>query len=139
MSIRDLVLDPRTSIDDEVASLVDDKSYGAMLRHLQKYGFWQGPKPALYEHQRRAVETVAAYISADPHLPERPHLREAALLKLPTGSGKSGIVAVLGRCLPKVMCTICRGASDGAAFAKRLWIRWSATSASTKASLRRSC
>jgi superfamily II DNA or RNA helicase len=29
-------------------------------------------------------------------------VREAALLKLPTGTGKSGIVAVLARCLPKV-------------------------------------
>src|SRR5689334_5444072 len=100
MRIRDLVSDPRTSIDDEVAASVDEKSYGAMLRHLQKYRFWEGTKPALYEHQRRAVETVAAYIAADPHLPERPTLREAALLKLPTGTGKSGIVAVIARCLP---------------------------------------
>lgn len=106
MSIRDLLLDPRTSIDDEVAASVDEKSYGAMVRHLQKYRFWEGTKPALYEHQRRAIETVAAYIAANPHLPERPNLREAALLKLPTGTGKSGIVAVLARCLPSVKRTL---------------------------------
>jgi hypothetical protein len=107
MGLRDLVLDPRTSIDDEVVASIDDKSFGVILRHLQKYWLWDGAsKPALYEHQRRAIETVAAYISADPHLPERPNLREAALLKLPTGTGKSGIVAVLGRCLPTVNRTL---------------------------------
>lgn len=106
MGIRDLVHDLRTSIDDEVAASVDGKSYGATVRYLQKYRFWEGAKPTLYEHQRRAIETVAAYIAADPHLPERPNLREAALLKLPTGTGKSGIVAVLGRCLPTVNRTL---------------------------------
>ncbi|MDA9488844.1 DEAD/DEAH box helicase [Bradyrhizobium sp. CCBAU 11361] len=106
MGIRDLVHDLRTSIDDEVAASVDKNSYGAMVRHLQKYRFWEGAKPTLYEHQRRAIETVAAYIDADPHLPERPNLKEAALLKLPTGTGKSGIVTVLARCLPSVKRTL---------------------------------
>src|SRR5258708_21574096 len=118
MGIRDLVHDLRTSVDDEVAASVDDKSYGATVRYLQKYRFWEGAKPALYEHQRRAIETVAAYIAADPHLPERPNLIEAALLKLPAGTGKSGIVAVLGRCLPTVNRALVLTPREGSALSK---------------------
>jgi superfamily II DNA or RNA helicase len=107
MGIKDLVNDPRTSIDEEIASTVDAGIFSAALRRLQQYGFWSvRSKPALWEHQRQAVGTIAAYLSADPHLPERPNLREAALLKLPTGTGKSGIVAVLARCLPEVNRTL---------------------------------
>ena len=87
MGIRDLVNDPRTSIDEAVASSVDAGTFSAAMRRLQQYGFWSGrSKPALWEHQRQAIETVVAYLSADPHLAERPNLREAALLKLPTGT-----------------------------------------------------
>src|SRR5258706_5020843 len=101
MGIRDLVNDPRTSIDDAVAASVDAAAFGAALRRLQQYNLWDdAAKPALFEHQRRAIETVAAYLSADPHLPQRPNLREAAPLKLPTRTGKAGIVAELRRCLP---------------------------------------
>src|SRR4051795_6776130 len=107
MGIRDLIDDPRTSIDDAVARTVDAAAFAQALRWLQRYKFWENQaKPALYEHQQRAIETVVAYLSANPHLPERPTLREAALLKLPTGTGKSGIVAVLGRCLPNVRRTL---------------------------------
>jgi hypothetical protein len=107
MGIRDLINDPRTSIDEAVASSLDAGTFPAAVRRLQQYGFWTlGSKRALWEHQRRAIETVVAYLSADPHLPERPNLREAALLKLPTGTGKSGIIAVLARCLPSVNRTL---------------------------------
>jgi superfamily II DNA or RNA helicase len=107
MGIKDLVNDPRTSIDEAVASSVDAGAFSAAMRRVQQYGFWSGrSKPALWEHQRQAIETVVAYLSADPHLPERPNLREAALLKLPTGTGKSGIIAVLARCLPDVNRTL---------------------------------
>jgi hypothetical protein len=42
-----------------------------------------------WAHQRTTIETVSAYLAADPHLPEKPAVREAALLKLPTGTRKS--------------------------------------------------
>jgi hypothetical protein len=87
MGIKDLINDSRTSIDKAVASSVDAGTFSAGMRRLHQYGFWSGrSKPALWEHQRQAIETVVAYLSADPHLPERPNLREAALLKLPTGT-----------------------------------------------------
>lgn len=107
MGIRDLVRDPRTSINDDVAALIDASAFAESSRQLERYRFWDtSSKPALYEHQRRAIQTIIAYLSADPHLPERPTLREAALLKLPTGTGKSGIVAVLARCLPTISRTL---------------------------------
>jgi superfamily II DNA or RNA helicase len=104
MSIKSLIDDQRTSINEDIASLVDEPAFSAALRHLSHFAFWTAMprRKALWEHQRAAIETMLAYLCADPHLPERPQVREAALLKLPTGTGKSGIVAVLARCLPKV-------------------------------------
>ena len=82
-SAKDLIGDPQTSIDDEVAASIDAAAFGRTLRRLQQYEFWDtASKPALHGHQQRAVETVVAYISADPHLPERPTLREARKLSM---------------------------------------------------------
>ncbi|PTC00789.1 hypothetical protein C9975_05635 [Thalassospira xiamenensis] len=58
--------------------------------------------PSLWEHQRIAISTSVAYLCGEKSLPERIEHKEAALLKLPTGTGKSGIVSVLARCLPNV-------------------------------------
>lgn len=108
MFIRDVANDERNSIKDEVVGMVDDRKFSAVATHLRRYKFWSssGKTKPLWEHQRGAIETAAAYLIADPHLPERQSLREAALLKLPTGTGKSGIVAVLSRCLPQVKRTL---------------------------------
>lgn len=108
MGFKELKRDVRTSIDVDVAKLVDARRFAALLRHLEGFEFWKpsGRRKQLWEHQRTAVETVAAYLVADPHLLQRPALREAALLKLPTGTGKSGVVAVLARCLPDVKRTL---------------------------------
>lgn len=104
MGLKDLIADERTSIDEKIARAVDSSVFSAAVDALARFQFWEGSgrRKALWAHQRRAIETVAAYLAADPHLPERPAVREAALLKLPTGTGKSGIVAVLARCPPKV-------------------------------------
>jgi hypothetical protein len=48
MGIKDLVNDPRTSIDEAVASSVDAGAFSAAMRRVQQYGFWSGrSKPAL--------------------------------------------------------------------------------------------
>jgi hypothetical protein len=96
MSIRDVAEDERNSIKNEVVGMVDDRKFAAVASHLRRFEFWNasGRRKPLWEHQRGAIETAVAYLIADPHLPERKTLREAALLKLPTGTGKSGIVAV---------------------------------------------
>ncbi|MER9578553.1 DEAD/DEAH box helicase family protein [Mesorhizobium sp. M0400] len=74
------------------------------MRYLGGYSFWDGEEgsPRLWEHQQAAIATVVAYLNGDKAIPERPEQKEAALLKLPTGTGKSGIIAVLARCLPNV-------------------------------------
>ncbi|MDT3683703.1 MAG: DEAD/DEAH box helicase family protein [Pseudorhodoplanes sp.] len=108
MGLKDLERDERTSIDANVVKLVNIRRFTAILHHLEAFKFWNPPdrRKPLWEHQRAAVETVTAYLAADPHLPHRLTLREAALLKLPTGTGKSGVVAVLARCLPDVKRTL---------------------------------
>ncbi|MCV0386471.1 MAG: DEAD/DEAH box helicase family protein [Nitrobacter sp.] len=74
------------------------------MAQLARYGFWSqtGASPHLWDHQKAAIGTVVAYLNANRAIPERPEHQEAALLKLPTGTGKSGIIAVLARCLPNV-------------------------------------
>lgn len=101
MKLRTLVADERTSLDFEA---IDAKAFRLAIRHLSGYAFWNGVEgtPHLWEHQQAAIATVVAYLNGDKAILERPEQKEAALLKLPAGTGKSGIVAVLARCLPDV-------------------------------------
>lgn len=48
----------------------------------------------LWHHQREAVEVVRNYIRYFPNY----HEPSSALVRMPTGTGKSGIIAVLARC-----------------------------------------
>ncbi|WP_188720512.1 DEAD/DEAH box helicase [Actibacterium pelagium] len=84
--------------------VIDAQAFCQDIRRLQSYGFWEAAEgaPGLWEHQQAAIATVVAYLNGDKTIPERAEQIEAALLKLPTGTGKSGIVAVLARCLPNV-------------------------------------
>ena len=101
MNLRTLVADERTSLEVEA---IDAEAFSQAIRHLSSYSFWDGMEgtPRLWEHQQAAIGTVVAYLNGDKAIPERPEHKEATLLKLPTGTGKSGIVAVLARCLPNV-------------------------------------
>jgi superfamily II DNA or RNA helicase len=99
--LKKLIADERTSLD---LHAIDAKGFEKSIEHLRSYRFWEGKggAPHLWEHQRAAIATAVAYLNGDKALPEQPQLKEAALLKLPAGTGKSGIVAVLTRSLPKV-------------------------------------
>lgn len=101
MNLNELISDERNSIRGHG---IDGRAYSQSLRHLRRYNFWGGAEdaPHLWEHQKAAIATVVAYLHGDKQIPERPEHTEAALLKLPTGTGKSGIVAILARCLPEV-------------------------------------
>jgi superfamily II DNA or RNA helicase len=101
MNLKKLIKDERTSIGLDG---IDVPAYRRDLSHLKGYVYWDGAEntPRLWEHQQAAISTVVAYINGDKRIPERPEQKEAALLKLPTGTGKSGIIAVLARCLPDV-------------------------------------
>lgn len=91
----------RTSIDDKVT--VDSKAYNRTIKRLEQFKFWDGCAPilGLWDHQKSSVALGVAYLNADRSLPTDRGLTEAALIKLPTGTGKSGIVAVLSRCIPE--------------------------------------
>jgi hypothetical protein len=104
VNLDDLIVDPRTSLDESIRPAIDQGAFKRDVRHLSHFNFWDASltRPHLWDHQRAAIGTVVAYINGDKSIPERPDHREAALLKLPTGTGKSGIIAVAARCLPHV-------------------------------------
>jgi hypothetical protein len=76
---------------------------------------WQG----LFPHQREAVDLISRYLSRE--LVPRPRNRnrqksqggvEAGLVRMPTGSGKSGIIAVVAQCLPAARSCLIVSPSD---------------------------
>ena len=98
--------------DDELNSLqrdavsLDEARFAKLLKHLHGYRFWSSgtggmPRP-LWDHQRRAISLSVAYLAANKELTAEGGAIEAALIKMPTGTGKSGVIAVLCRCLPDV-------------------------------------
>jgi superfamily II DNA or RNA helicase len=104
MDFEDLVTDTRTSFGDEHRAVIDLDRFHAQVSHLKSHSFWDGRaaiKP-LWDHQKIALGSMVAYLNGEKTIPEREDHTEAALLKLPTGTGKSGIVAVLSRCLPDI-------------------------------------
>ncbi|KWB24974.1 hypothetical protein WL32_08310 [Burkholderia cepacia] len=99
MDLGKLQQDRRTSLDKAV---IDKPAYDKSLGELRNFSFWSPPKNGLWEHQKIAICTAIAYIHGGKELPGRQGVTEAALLKLPTATGKSGIIAVIARCLDTV-------------------------------------
>ncbi|WP_440830695.1 DEAD/DEAH box helicase [Pseudomonas fragariae (ex Marin et al. 2024)] len=101
MNLKELLADARTSLQ---AESVNAAEFAKDLKRLKRFSFWAGAEgePQLWEHQRAAISTIVAYLNGDKSVPEWPSQKEAALLKLPTGTGKSGVIAVLARCIPKI-------------------------------------
>ncbi|MGQ3487550.1 DEAD/DEAH box helicase [Roseovarius pacificus] len=104
MDFEELISDPRTSFKDDHRTAINLGHFDTQIAHLASHIFWdgQGDIKPLWAHQKTAICTMLAYINGEKTIPERPDQTEAALLKLPTGTGKSGIVAVLSRCLPQI-------------------------------------
>jgi superfamily II DNA or RNA helicase len=106
MDFKTLLNDPRNSIDGEIAGKISVPQYERLIRHLTDYRFWtsdrrRGLSP-LWQHQIAGVSLALAYVCADTRLTDEGNVPEAALLKMPTGTGKSGVVAIIARCLPLV-------------------------------------
>lgn len=101
MNLNQLVSDDRSTIN---ADDIDAQGYRRDINHLRGYSFWNGAEntPKLWEHQQVAISTIVAYLNGNKSILERSEHSEAALLKLPTGTGKSGVIAVLARCLKNV-------------------------------------
>ncbi|MFI4973070.1 MAG: DEAD/DEAH box helicase [Caulobacterales bacterium] len=98
---QDYLSDPlRVSIRRE--QIQDGAGYEAAVAGLERLGLWAGSPDlhGLWRHQQEAVAFAAAYLCSDKTLAEG--LLEAALIKMPTGTGKSGVVALVTRCLPQV-------------------------------------
>jgi superfamily II DNA or RNA helicase len=71
------------------------------MRQLDRFQFWREgegaeyrPKKGMWRPQRRAVAFAHAYLCARQHEPSAA-VREAALIKMPTGTGKTAVIAVL--------------------------------------------
>ena len=79
---------------------LDKRGYNRDIAALEALPFWSGPEGSrtLWGHQKQAIAFCAAYgrIVCSAGTPE------AGLIKMPTGTGKSGVVAVVARCLPKI-------------------------------------
>lgn len=77
---------------------------------LAQHQFWTAavdtglyrPSSGLWAPQRRAVGTAVAYLAAF----ARSTPSESALIKMPTGTGKSGVIATLACALPRVQRTL---------------------------------
>lgn len=88
-----------------------DEAYRARIAKLKKHAFWgmgeadYRPDVGLRWPQRRAVAFVQAYLAAN-KVPGACAAGEAALIKMPTGTGKSGVIAALACASPGVTKTL---------------------------------
>jgi superfamily II DNA or RNA helicase len=101
MRLSELIARGGTSFNDQ--SGIDGEGYGKLNRHLSGFTFWQSNQARrrkLWEPQEAALGMAAAYLCADRRMPVEKIANEAALVKMPTGTGKSAVITVLCRCLP---------------------------------------
>jgi hypothetical protein len=57
---------------------------------------------SLWKHQREAISKVLRYLAAF----QRGDAEGAALIQMPTGAGKTGVIATLARCVPEIGCVL---------------------------------
>ncbi|MFZ1905807.1 MAG: DEAD/DEAH box helicase family protein [Steroidobacteraceae bacterium] len=87
--------------------------YRKSIHELDRFPFWYAgtkayrPPKGLWAPQRKAVALALAYLSSQRiRRPREADARESALVKMPTGSGKTGVIATLACCAAKVRRTI---------------------------------
>ena len=86
------------------ASPINGPSYRKCARHLQSFKFWpgKGAEREMWEHQAAAASFTVAYLAAERAPGVGEVGQEAALVKIPTGGGKSALIGILCRCLPEI-------------------------------------
>jgi len=97
-------------VDEASVTLGARKYFDAGVRALNKHPFWTAaerqdayrPEKGLWAPQRRAIGTCIAYLAAQQL--ERTH--ESALVTMPTGTGKTGVVATLACAVPSIRRTL---------------------------------
>ncbi len=93
-----------------IKGAVEEQYFEQAMTALMSQKFWTAatdstsyrPTNGLWAPQRRAVGTAVAYLGAV----EGTTPTESALIKMPTGTGKSGVIATLACALPKVRRTL---------------------------------
>jgi hypothetical protein len=82
-----------TTFDISAGGKFNKNGYRDDIKTLEELAIWSGSDGArtLWDHQKQAIAFCAAYSRVTHPLP----LPEAGLVKMPTGTGKSGVVAVL--------------------------------------------
>ena len=84
---------------------LDRRGYNQDVAALEALPVWSGADGSLtlWDHQKQAIAFCAAYgrIIGSMGTPE------AGLIKMPTGTGKSGVVAVVARCLTIFNSVVC--------------------------------
>src|SRR5262249_4268348 len=84
--------------------------YARHIETLEQFEFWKPagmgeyrPDRGLWAPQRKAIALAHAYLAAQSKFaPTRSTQREAALIKMPTGTGKTGVIATLACASPAV-------------------------------------
>lgn len=93
-----------------IQGAVEEEYFEQAMTALMSQKFWTAaadsssyrPTDGLWAPQRRAVGTAVAYLGAVAGTAPT----ESALIKMPTGTGKSGVIATLACVLPKVRRTL---------------------------------
>src|SRR6267142_6823584 len=82
------LLEPNAAVDVNV----DRVKHQRLIRPLIASAFWQGKGSTLglWAHQQSAISHSIAYLCAETRLKTEINVREAALLKLPKGTGMFG-------------------------------------------------
>src|SRR5215813_9162095 len=96
-------------VDDSKEAVVE-KTYREAIAALDQFQFWRAGKTSDYRPktkglwlpQRRAVAFAHGYLATRRHDPSD----EAALIKMPTGTGKTCVIAVLACTSPLVTKTL---------------------------------
>lgn len=90
-----------------------NQDYRECVQAFEQWAFWAKgptsyrPKGGLYAPQRKAVALSLAYLSSQRIAGKtKDGVRESCLIKMPTGSGKTGVIATLACCAPKVRRTV---------------------------------
>lgn len=93
--------------EDYLNDAVIERDYRRAIRALSDFPFWTAgatgnyrPTTGLWAPQRKAVAFAHAYLACQrrENIRHPGSLRESALVKMPTGTGKTGVIATLACC-----------------------------------------
>ncbi len=101
----------RLSLDKAAVSDAARARFSTFMEALDRHAFWTAaakeksyiPSCGLWAPQRRAVGLALAYYAAQS---DAKTIDGAALIKMPTGTGKTGVIAVLACAVPQIERTL---------------------------------